>query len=140
MSQYVYVVVCYHPDGGDVIDGRAPPVRSYHTDYTAAIDDARSWYRGGPNGPVRSARVLQLVNGAEHELDPHFGPPCPCTLRAYRLFDGWWHCSAQVRGREGWVRATAGHDIYVTASEALLNGEFWAEMRGYEVTESEVAQ
>lgn len=55
----MYTVVCDHPDGGDVIEGRAKPASTNHEDLNEALQQLARWYRRGPNGPVRTARLLR---------------------------------------------------------------------------------
>lgn len=54
-----YTVVCDTPDGGNVIEGRAPRYVRDHDDLTSAVEDACRWYRGGPNGPIRDAVLMR---------------------------------------------------------------------------------
>lgn len=129
-----WVCRCAHPDGGDVIEGRAAPVETLHEDFWAAHEAARKWYRAGPNGPVRDASVYRASDLRRREpvrvADVTATVAVAVTVTARRGMDGWWDASIVMPDGRA-VQATYG--LCVDEDDARAKASDWAKAEGYRV-------
>ena len=89
----MYEVICDEPDGGDVIEGRLPAAKSHHATLGEALWRMYSWYRAGPNGPVRSAVIRK--NGKKFDIHEEAKSLGLEVLGLPRNEQGWYPCGTR---------------------------------------------